>query len=572
MFSLPKKGVAADAPAVIDYDGESVRVESGPFMVVRAFDEKVLEAAASRPVCIRLPGLREWLYLNRGAEAHVVDVPGWGHSTCFIGAVVTFKNWSNASPETTGGPPEAGASARRVACLGATLGTSAATLSALDAAHRRYLCYLVAKGGCTVAVQAVAGGGKTTSLLSAIKSAPAGKRFILTAFNRALVQDMKDKVLAWGLERKALVSTFDALVRAAYLKRFGGDCGITDLRASNVHVFAPFFEGKPFGLRKAYVDRFSAFCNSTHADPEQFCVAEGYEKGAGLLRDLWDAGRRGELLTFDVLRKRAVAEDWFDPYLQSKADAVLCDEAQDLDPGMIELLNRNPCQTVYVGDPRQGIYGFRNAVDAFTRLPGDTVHLELFCTFRVAAPAVDQISKETGAPMAYAGPERRTIMTRGGTPPWGPDDEYVYLFRGWKALLTTARDLPGINITGYSEERVAGFAKTRGKPPRGGADADEGEDLPSFVRSLDAGALQRLIQDIRGNWSEAPRVTMSTVHSFKGLEAAKVRLGADVSKTKDNLYYVAVTRGFEHTHLDLADGAPVARMDQFVFNPKSQAF
>jgi len=571
-LSLPRSP-STDPVIYLDCDAEDVvRIDAGPFLVARGPAAAAAAAASvDNAVCVKIAA-REWLYLRRGAQLHELDVPGWGPTPgCIIGGVATAASLPRVVGDGAPGPDPAGAGLRRASSLTATSRSSAATLAAIDAANRRYLSYIIATGvrrpdgGPRIAAaRAVAGGGKTTALLNAMKGSPKSRRFVVTAFNREMAKAMREKVLEWGLERNAEVSTFDALVRRAYIERFG-ECDLTDLKASTIGNFINCFAADNnakyniFTVRKAYCERFSAFCSSMHATPEAFCAAEGYTKGESILRELWDLALRGRLLTFDVLRKRAVAEDWFDPFLASRADAVLCDEAQDLDPGMISLLNRSRCQVVvYVGDPRQGIYGFRNAVDAFQHLPSGSETLELYHTFRVASPAVEIIARDTGAPMAYAGPERKTFLTRGAAVPWGENDEYVYLFRGWKTLLITARDTPGIKIVGYSEERISGFAKTRtgsGGARAGGAgpkpDSDEGEDLPSFVRSLGPGALSRLVDDIRGNWAEdAPRVLMSTVHSYKGLQAARVRLGVDVSRKKDNLYYVALTRGFEQIHVD----------------------
>ncbi len=57
-------------------------------------------------------------------------------------------------------------------------------------------------------------------------------------------------------------------------------------------------------------------------------------------------------------------------------DYILFDEAQDASEVMLELLSRQPCPTVYVGDPYQQIYEWRGAVNSLERVhTHSTCHL-----------------------------------------------------------------------------------------------------------------------------------------------------------------------------------------------------
>lgn len=53
---------------------------------------------------------------------------------------------------------------------------------------------------------------------------------------------------------------------------------------------------------------------------------------------------------------------------QARADYLLIDEAQDLNPVLLEVLDRAECQIVYVGDPHQQIYAWRGAVNAMEQV------------------------------------------------------------------------------------------------------------------------------------------------------------------------------------------------------------
>jgi superfamily I DNA/RNA helicase len=53
---------------------------------------------------------------------------------------------------------------------------------------------------------------------------------------------------------------------------------------------------------------------------------------------------------------------------RAEADYIMVDEAQDLNPVLLDVLKRSACQIVYVGDPYQQIYEWRGAVNAMEQV------------------------------------------------------------------------------------------------------------------------------------------------------------------------------------------------------------
>jgi hypothetical protein len=53
---------------------------------------------------------------------------------------------------------------------------------------------------------------------------------------------------------------------------------------------------------------------------------------------------------------------------RAEVDYIMVDEAQDLNPVLLDVLNRSACQIVYVGDPYQQIYEWRGAVNAMEQV------------------------------------------------------------------------------------------------------------------------------------------------------------------------------------------------------------
>ncbi len=80
--------------------------------------------------------------------------------------------------------------------------------------------------------------------------------------------------------------------------------------------------------------------------------------------------------------------------LKHGADIVFFDEAQDMNPVIAKVLgdNRGRVQLVYVGDPNQAIYGFRGATNELGKVEVDT-RLPMTVTFRFGQPIANQGNK-----------------------------------------------------------------------------------------------------------------------------------------------------------------------------------
>lgn len=96
-------------------------------------------------------------------------------------------------------------------------------------------------------------------------------------------------------------------------------------------------------------------------------------------------------------------------------DFVLFDEAQDADPLMLQILSKQSCQVIYVGDKHQQIYAWRGAVNALEKI--DAQELYLTKSFRFGQPLADQckpilnVLKET---QRFEGTEHPTAINKTG--------------------------------------------------------------------------------------------------------------------------------------------------------------
>lgn len=79
------------------------------------------------------------------------------------------------------------------------------------------------------------------------------------------------------------------------------------------------------------------------------------------------------------------------PNLSNKYDVILFDECQDANPLLLDIITRQKCQKIYVGDEHQQIYMWRGSENAFKAIKGKALYLSL--TFRFGGEAVSIANK-----------------------------------------------------------------------------------------------------------------------------------------------------------------------------------
>lgn len=265
-----------------------------------------------------------------------------------------------------------------------------------------------------VGVDAVAGSGKTTTLIEALFRYRAhfpAHRVLFVAFSKNIADTLKDRVprgvvaqtlhsLGFGVIRRQHAQ-IEVEPRKAYhqarqvLGRDGSAKQVTKLAAllsSAYTQLAPISED----LVAALAERFGLDLPSDLPTTVQ------------LLRDLDAAMRRdSKFICYDEMLTRSLAPG----YLFPRYDLVMVDEAQDLNPVQEEMIDRLvglDTRLVFVGDPHQSIYAFRGADhDAMARLTArfDALQLPLSTSYRcptavveAAKTLVPHIAAASGAP------------------------------------------------------------------------------------------------------------------------------------------------------------------------------
>ena len=430
-----------------------------------------------------------------------------------------------------------------------------ASMHFLDPYMRDYINNFPFEKGDIVSIKAVAGSGKTTTLLKLAQANPE-KKILYLAFNKALANEVRIK--RNKMAKNLHPYTFDAFIRQCFINKFPKkDFNIKFLTTFTFGEEYTWFQNKPARMKKTFIAKFNKFCKDIKYNEMHEFMNELYPTASPFTKKqlikMWLHTQQNKLITFDGLRKMALVQHWFKDYLDANYDMIFIDEAQDFDPVMLEiLLKDSTIPKVFVGDPRQAIYEWRGAINAFKRLPDDNYTVEFYKTWRIGEPACDIIRRKFKDCWMIAGNKNETQLHYDKE----PNDKYDYLFRSWRYLLQTAIQKKNIWINDYYN-KIAFIKRLHKKLQRYPLTEEEKaefeDDLPNFLLGLSSHELEELINSVENNCvpKESAMCRMYTIHSYKGKENNNIRVFNDIDhEEEENIYYVALTRGIDNIYID----------------------
>lgn len=457
--------------------------------------------------------------------------------------------------------------------------------------------------GQTVVVQALAGTGKTSTLLALADLQPE-RRIAYIAFNRSIADEAQGK-----FGRNVRADTSHAFARegiagtplAGKLSKVNKGARWPEDWARTLGITGAVVDGNPIepeSIARLVMGTVRVFRES--ADPAITAAHLPRNMPEGLLplsaavvayatrawQDIVDPA--GQLLFDhdDYLKAWALTNPRL-PY-----DAIFFDEAQDINAVLRKIIQDQPVQTVVVGDSNQSIYGFRGALDALKDWPAD-VTLPLTQSWRFGAGVADvgnQFLKTLKSPWLLTGnpalqtsigvveqPDAVLARTNAGAVAAVFDafdaGRKVALVGGARTIeeiAKAARDLQAGRGTKHPElSRFADWDAVREYVE----DDEHAQSLRAFVRLVDRRGADQLIDMARGLVDEHVTgpdgtpgydVIVSTAHKAKGREWEHVRLAEDFPQPKEDLVsgqvqlppaeelrlaYVSVTRAKQRLEL-----------------------
>lgn len=457
----------------------------------------------------------------------------------------------------------------------------------------------LAATGEDMVVEALAGTGKTTtSVLMAEQAHTAGREGLYVAFNKAIVEDGKDKFpesvlcsTVHGMAMRAVGKTFAHRLGGGRMKSrdIADLLGITPLNVTyqgKAKRLSPSFLA---GLTMRAMRRFS----QTDADkPSRFHVPWPEAARAGedgklssqavdlrqmygqisqhlepFLQIAWmDLSRPDGRLPYD---HNYYLKYWqmSDPVLEF--DYVLVDEAQDMNPVMRSIIDQqDDLQKIWIGDSRQQIYEWNGSVNAMSHM--DAEHRAwLTQSFRFGPEIAEEANKVlralgceveiTGSgPEGFVGllNEPGVILSR--TNAKAVSDALHAIDRGLKphvvggtsdvvGFCRAAKDLMDNNWTSHPE--LACFDNWTDVIMYVHED-ELGGDLALLVGLIEEFGADRIIGAMSNQPKESEAdLVLSTAHKSKGREWESVKLASDFkdepSEEEMRLLYVANTRAMK---------------------------
>ena len=475
-------------------------------------------------------------------------------------------------------------------------------------------------GDGDIQLVAVAGSGKTRSIQEAVKRLPRGthKRTLLTAFNKHIETELKARQRRGEIPAEVTVSTIHGLGRRTLWREFRADSKRKDSddwiddrkyeRLAGVYFDKLHPQEEP-SFRRALADataQVARLAMLTLTDPEDMDRLRGMAGWYGLdlppnrvawvfeaVPEVLKWGREGlpkrdrdgltwhprERISFDDMVYLPNALNLFvRPY-----EILFVDECQDLNRAQQQLLLKakgrrgGGGRAVWVGDPRQGIYGFAGAdMDAWERIGKVTgaKALPLSVCYRcgrkiveLARRFVPEIEEAPGAVEGevltvseeallgvvrahHADPATRhepfLLLCRVNAPLVGTALDLIAsgvpakvkgrdIGQGLMKLLREIEALPGYRFSQFPDfaesYRRTLAAALMGKPDTEMLVAglnDRVESLRAVYRAVAASGwatveeMERFIDRLFSDDAQAQAITLSSIHKAKGLEAERV--------------------------------------------------
>ncbi|MDQ2874592.1 MAG: AAA family ATPase, partial [Actinomycetota bacterium] len=431
--------------------------------------------------------------------------------------------------------------------------------------------------GKDVAVQALAGTGKTTTLVliaRALMDRSPGTRIIYTAFNADIVADARNgrfgrnvtAMTMHSIAKQALLGTsYAAKITgggqgARWPEQWADVLGIPALTASGAdpvpaEAVARLVIATVRKFRESADDQPGRQHLPGHlAGAAQSPLAKAvlsYARKAWA--DITDTGNTALLAAGQALR--VDHDDYLKVWALTRprigADVIFFDEAQDVNAVMRQVILDQPAQTIVVGDSHQSIYGFRGAIDALKDWPADVV-LPLTQSWRFGPDAAEfgnLFLRSLGSGLLLEG--NSALSTRLGRAD-DPDavlcrtnatavaEVFAGLESGKRTALAgggqaisdiakAARDLQAGRGTKHPDlARFADWDAVRAYAQQ----EEDGKSLQALVRLVDRHGPDGLLDMIsrltpEDDTKNPPQLTISTTHKAKGRQWPIVRIAGD---------------------------------------------
>lgn len=266
-------------------------------------------------------------------------------------------------------------------------------------------------------------------------------------------------------------------------------------------------------------------------------------------------------------------------------DIVYVDEAQDINPCVLSVLENQQCKILYCGDQHQAIYGWRGAVNAMKSIVAPTMNLSQSWRYGEAVADVAELVLEKYDVTVKGNPAISSVVTKVNR-----NKPYTMIFRTNAAMFEEAASLVMQGKEVFVETEVSDFVRQlesvialkQGKKPFHDSISrfstwgdlvdfsEESQEIKRLVNMSARSDVSKLIGNLKKvitpktlhKLKHKPAIMLTTAHKSKGLEWDSVIVADDfpfgkedalsMPEQESNLLYVACTRAKHNLQLPLA--------------------
>lgn len=245
-----------------------------------------------------------------------------------------------------------------------------------------------------IIINAVAGSGKTTTIIEYAVSRPGGSRILYLAFNKSVKLEAGSKFRSRGLHQ-VTVETAHSLAYRHIIPANGFKVRAQGFKTHEIAaILGLASHGEKHGeyVIANHINKFvTYFCNSDKEkvqdlDYLQTITDKKARNFAGSLYGIIEKGTR-QLLAMMDRGEIPVTHDFYLKKFQLARprlpyDYILFDEGQDASPAMLDVFLRQDAVKILVGDAHQQIYSWRHAVNSLEKTGFQVLHLSASFRFR----------------------------------------------------------------------------------------------------------------------------------------------------------------------------------------------
>lgn len=275
-------------------------------------------------------------------------------------------------------------------------------------------------------INAVAGSGKTTTLIEYAKAQPASTRILYLAFNKTVKQEAVRKFEAAGLSNVQAETAHSLAYR--YVVR-GSRYQLHPAGGYKAHELVELLRlpqdsgenrHQEYVLANHILKFVAYFCNQVEPRVQQldYLATVTDPKARKFVTARYDTIERNcrELLARMERAQVAITHDFYLKKFQLTqpvlpADVILFDEGQDASGVMLDVFFRQSATKVIVGDTHQQIYGWRYAVNSLEKT--DYQSQQLSTSFRFGEP-IAKLATQVLAWKTQLGGDPQLMVTGAG--------------------------------------------------------------------------------------------------------------------------------------------------------------